>query len=89
MAITLNSLQKVGTTKTVATTDQLWTIQLMVQMFLHMNGKVNVVGKDGITVAKNAAGNLEISGTGLGTMNGFDVTANNGATSKTITDGKK
>ena len=78
-----------GTTKTVATTDQLWTIQANGTDVPATNGKVNVVGKDGITVAKNAAGNLEISGTGLGTMNGFDVTANNGATSKTITDGKK
>ena len=80
---------KGGTTKTVATTDQLWTIQANGIDVPATNGKVNVVGKDGITVAKNAAGNLEISGTGLGTMNGFDVTANNGATSKTITDGKK
>ena len=80
---------KGGTTKTVATTDQLWTIQANGTDVPATNGKVNVVGKDGITVAKNAAGNLEISGTGLGTMNGFDVTANNGATSKTITDGKK
>ena len=78
-----------GTTKTVATTDQLWTIQANGTDVPATNGKVNVVGKDGITVAKNAAGNLEISGTGLGRMNGFDVTANNGATSKTITDGKK
>ena len=78
-----------GTTKTVATTDQLWTIQANGTDVPATNGKVNVVGKDGITVAKNAAGNLEISGAGLGTMNGFDVTANNGATSKTITDGKK
>ena len=80
---------KGGDTKTVATTDQLWTIQANGTDVPATNGKVNVVGKDGITVAKNAAGNLEISGTGLGTMNGFDVTANNGATSKTITDGKK
>ena len=80
---------KGGTTKTVATTDQLWTIQANGTDVPATNGKVNVVGKDGITVAKNAAGNLEISGTDLGTMNGFDVTANNGATSKTITDGKK
>ena len=80
---------KGGTTKTVATTDQLWTIQANGTDVPATNGKVNVVGKDGITVAKNAAGNLEISGAGLGTMNGFDVTANNGATSKTITDGKK
>ena len=80
---------KGGTTKTVATTDQLWTIQANGTDVPATNGKVNVVGKDGITVAKNAAGNLEISGAGLGTMNGFDVTANNGATTKTITDGKK
>ena len=80
---------KGGTTKTVATTDQLWTIQANGTDVPATNGKVNVVGKDGITVAKNAAGNLEISGAGLGRMNGFDVTANNGATSKTITDGKK
>ena len=78
-----------GTTKTVATTDQLWTIQANGVDVPATNGKVNVVGKDGITVAKNAAGNLEISGTGLGTMNGFDVTANNGATTKTIKDGNK
>ena len=78
-----------GTTKTVATTDQLWTIQANGIDVPATNGKVNVVGKDGITVAKNAAGNLEISGTGLGTMNGFDVTANNGATTKTIKDGNK
>jgi len=78
-----------GTTKTVATTDQLWTIQANGTDVPATNGKVNVVGKDGITVAKNAAGNLEISGTGLGKMNSFDVTANNGATSKTIDDGKK
>ena len=80
---------KGGTTKTVATTDQLWTIQANGTDVPAMNGKVNVVGKDGITVAKNAAGNLEISGTGLGKMNSFDVTANNGATSKTIDNGKK
>ena len=80
---------KGSTTKTVATTDQLWTIQANGTDVPATNGKVNVVGTDGITVAKNAAGNLEISGAGLGTMNGFDVTANNGATSKTITDGKK
>ena len=80
---------KSGTTKTVATTDQLWTIQANGTDVPATNGKVNVVGKDGITVAKNAAGNLEISGAGLGTMNGFDVTANNGATSKTIDNGKK
>ena len=78
-----------GTTKTVATTDQLWTIQANGIDVPATNGKVNVVGKDGITVAKNAAGNLEISGTGLGTMNSFDVTANNGATTKTIKDGNK
>ena len=78
-----------GTTKTVATTDQLWTIQANGVDVPATNGKVNVVGKDGITVAKNAAGNLEISGTGLGTMNGFDVTANNGDTTKTIKDGNK
>ena len=78
-----------GTTKTVATTDQLWTIQANGIDVPATNGKVNVVGKDGITVAKNAAGNLEISGTGLGTMNGFDVTANNGDTTKTIKDGNK
>ena len=78
-----------GTTKTVATTDQLWTIQANGIDVPPTNGKVNVVGKDGITVAKNAAGNLEISGAGLGTMNGFDVTANNGATTKTIKDGNK
>ena len=77
------------TTKTVATTDQLWTIQANGIDVPATNGKVNVVGKDGITVAKNAAGNLEISGTGLGTMNGFDVTANNSATTKTIKDGNK
>ena len=76
-------------TKTVATTDQLWTIQANGIDVPATNGKVNVVGKDGITVAKNAAGNLEISGTGLGKMNSFDVTANNGATSKTIDNGKK
>ena len=80
---------KGGTTKTVATTDQLWTIQADGTDVPATNGKVNVVGKDGITVAKNAAGNLEISGAGLGTMNSFDVTANNGATSKTIDNGKK
>ena len=80
---------KGGTTKTVATTDQLWTIQANGTDVPATNGKVNVVGKDGITVAKNAAGNLEISGSGLGTMNSFDVTANNGATSKTIDNGKK
>ena len=80
---------KGGTTKTVATTDQLWTIQANGTDVPATNGKVNVVGKDGITVAKNAAGNLEISGAGLGTMNSFDVTANNGATSKTIDNGKK
>ena len=78
-----------GTTKTVATTDQLWTIQANGIDVPATNGKVNVVGKDGITVAKNAAGNLEISGAGLGKMNSFDVTANNGATSKTIDNGKK
>ena len=78
-----------GTTKTVATTDQLWTIQANGTDVPATNGKVNVVGKDGITVAKNAAGNLEISGAGLGTMNSFDVTVNNGATSKTIDNGKK
>ena len=76
-------------TKTVATTDQLWTIQANGIDVPATNGKVNVVGKDGITVAKNTAGNLEISGTGLGKMNSFDVTANNGATSKTIDNGKK
>lgn len=80
---------KAGTTKTVATTDQLWTIQANGTDVPATNGKVNVVGTDGITVAKNAAGNLEISGAGLGTMNSFDVTANNGATSKTIDNGKK
>ena len=80
---------KGGTTKTVATTDQLWTIQAEGTDVPATNGKVNVVGKDGITVAKNAAGNLEISGAGLGKMNSFDVTANNGATSKTIDNGKK
>ena len=80
---------KGGTTKTVATTDQLWTIQANGTDVPATNGKVNVVGTDGITVAKNAAGNLEISGAGLGTMNSFDVTANNGATSKTIDNGKK
>ena len=79
-----------GNTKTVATTDQLWTIQANGTDVPAKAGKVNLVAGDHITITPDATnGKMTISATGFGTMNGFDVTANNGATSKTITDGKK
>ena len=77
-------------TKKVATTDDIWTIQGNGIDVPAKAGKVNLVAGDHITITPDAAnGKMTISATGLGTMNSFDVTANNGATSKTITDGKK
>ena len=77
-------------TKKVATTDDIWTIQAGGVDVPAKSGKVNLVAGDHITITPDAAnGKMTISATGFGTMNGFDVTANNGATSKTIDNGKK
>ena len=63
-----------GTTKTVATTDQLWTIQANGTDVPAKSGKVNLVAGDHITITPDAAnGKLTISATGFGSMDGFNV----------------
>ena len=80
--------------KTFANTDDIWTIQANGTDVPANGGKVNVKGADGITVSKSANGEMTISGTGLGTMNSFNVkssgntTADSETTAKRITDGK-
>ena len=80
--------------KTIANTDELWTIQANGTDVPANGGKVNVKGADGITVSRTANGEMTISGSGLGTMNSFNVksTGNTAAGSETaakkITDGK-
>ena len=80
--------------KTIANTDELWTIQANGIDVPANGGKVNVKGADGITVSRTANGEMTISGSGLGTMNSFNVksTGNTAAGSETaakkITDGK-
>ena len=80
--------------KTIANTDELWTIQANGTDVPANGGKVNVKGTDGITVSRTANGEMTISGSGLGTMNSFNVksTGNTAAGSETvakkITDGK-
>ena len=80
--------------KTIANTDELWTIQANGTDVPANGGKVNVKGADGITVSKSANGEMTISGSGLGTMNSFNVkssgntTADSETTAKSITDGK-
>ena len=80
--------------KTIANTDELWTIQANGTDVPANGGKVNVKGADGITVSKSANGEMTISGAGLGTMNSFNVkssgntTADSETTAKSITDGK-
>ena len=80
--------------KTIANTDELWTIQANGTDVPANGGKVNVKGADGITVSKSANGEMTISGAGLGTMNSFNVkssgntTADSETTAKRITDGK-
>ena len=80
--------------KTIANTDELWTIQANGTDVPANGGKVNVKGADGITVSKSANGEMTISGSGLGTMNSFNVkssgntTADSETAAKKITDGK-
>ena len=63
-----------GTTKTVATTDQLWTIQANSTDVPAKSGKVNLVAGDHITITPDAAnGKMTISATGFGSMDGFNV----------------
>ena len=63
-----------GTTKTVATTDQLWTIQAGGVDVPAKSGKVNLVAGDHITITPDAAnGKMTISATGFGSMDGFNV----------------
>ena len=63
-----------GTTKTVATTDQLWTIQANDTDVPAKAGKVNLVAGDHITITPDAAnGKMTISATGFGSMDGFNV----------------
>ena len=63
-----------GTTKTVATTDQLWTIQANGADVPAKSGKVNLVAGDHITITPDAAnGKMTISATGFGSMDGFNV----------------
>ena len=80
--------------KTFANTDDIWTIQANGTDVPANGGKVNVKGADGITVSKSANGEMTISGSGLGTMNSFNVkssgntTADSETVAKKITDGK-
>ena len=80
--------------KTIANTDELWTIRANGTDVPANGGKVNVKGTDGITVSRTANGEMTISGSGLGTMNSFNVkstgnTADGSETAaKKITDGK-
>ena len=61
-------------TKTVATTDQLWTIQAGGVDVPAKSGKVNLVAGDHITITPDAAnGKMTISATGFGSMDGFNV----------------
>ena len=63
-----------GNTKTVATTDQLWTIQANGTDVPAKSGKVNLVAGDHITITPDAAnGKMTISATGFGSMDGFNV----------------
>ena len=63
-----------GTTKTVATTDQLWTIQANGTDVPAKSGKVNLVAGDHITITPDAAnGKMTISATGFGSMDDFNV----------------
>ena len=63
-----------GITKTVATTDQLWTIQANGADVPAKAGKVNLVAGDHITITPDAAnGKMTISATGFGSMDGFNV----------------
>ena len=63
-----------GITKTVATTDQLWTIQANGTDVPAKAGKVNLVAGDHITITPDAAnGKMTISATGFGSMDGFNV----------------
>ncbi len=65
---------KGGDTKTVATTDQLWTIQANGVDVPAKSGKVNLVAGDHITITPDAAnGKMTISATGFGSMDGFNV----------------
>ena len=80
--------------KTFANTDDIWTIQANGTDVPANGAKVNVKGADGITVSKSANGEMTISGSGLGTMNSFNVkssgntTADSETAAKKITDGK-
>ena len=80
--------------KTFANTDDIWTIQANGTDVPANGGKVNVKGADGITVSKSANGEMTISGSGLGTMNSFNVKSSGNTTTdsetaaKKITDGK-
>ena len=80
--------------KTIANTDELWTIQANGTDVPANGGKVNVKGTDGITVSRTANGEMTISGSGLGTMNSFNVKSTGNiadgseTAAKKITDGK-
>ena len=63
-----------GTTKTVATTDQLWTIQANGTDVPAKDGKVNIKAGDHISITSNPTnGEMTISATGFGSMDGFNV----------------
>ena len=87
---------KGGNTKTVATTDQLWTIQANGTDVPAKSGKVNLVAGDHITITPDAAnGKMTISATGFGSMDGFNVKSSAstggthaGDTTETIKNGK-
>ncbi|RHL91346.1 hypothetical protein DWZ94_04685 [Veillonella atypica] len=63
-----------GNTKTVATTDQLWTIQANGTDVPAKDGKVNIKAGDHISITSNPTnGEMTISATGFGSMDGFNV----------------
>ena len=63
-----------GITKTVATTDQLWTIQANGTDVPAKAGKVNIKAGDHISITSNPTnGEMTISATGFGSMDGFNV----------------
>ena len=63
-----------GTTKTVATTDQLWTLQANSTDIPAKAGKVNIKAGNHISIDSNPTnGEMTINATGFGSMDGFKV----------------